>query len=297
MENIKKKSGYVALVGQPNVGKSTLLNALLGRKISITSRKPQTTRQRILGIKTIENAQIIYIDLPGLHLKRDRALNRYMNRVAQETLRDVNVILFMVEGLRFNEQDEWILSRLKNISVPVILVINKIDQIKDLQSLLPHMQKMLQMFPFHKIIPISAARGTQLQPLENEILACLPEDVHYYPPEQFTDRSDRFMAAEMIREKLTRLLGEELPYAITVVIENFSDENNLISISAIIFVEKESQKPIVIGHGGALLKQVGQKARLDMEKYFDKKVFLKLWVKVKEKWPDSDETLRQFGYE
>lgn len=290
------RCGFVAIIGKPNVGKSTLLNYLLGRKISITSRKPQTTRHRILGIKTLEDVQIIYVDTPGLHLNEVRAMNRYMNRTAKAVLHDVDVIIFVVDEFRWKDEDEWILNQLKNVTKPVILAINKIDKITNKDELLPYMEVVSKKYPFYKIIPISANKGIQVDTLEKEVISCIPQSTYLYSPEQFTDRTERFLVAEIIREKLMRMLGEEVPYALTVAIEALEDKEKIVAIHAVIYVEKDSQKAIVIGKGGLRLKAVGQKARLDMEKYFEKKVLLKLWVKVKENWSDDERQLRELGY-
>lgn len=290
------RTGYVAIIGRPNVGKSTLLNHLLGQKISITSRKPQTTRHRILGVKTVENVQFIYVDTPGVHSHEGQALNRYMNRAALNALHDVDVVIFVVDARRWSDQDDVVLKHLSKLKVPIILAVNKIDKLADRTQLLPYLESVATFYPFFKIIPISAKNGDQLAELEKCVSQCLPEQMHLFPDDQLTDRSDRFIAAETVREKLTRLLGQELPYALTVTIDAFEDEPKIARIAAIIWVEKTSQKPIIIGEGGERLKTVGQKARLDLEKYLDKKVFLKLWVKVKSGWSDNEQSLRQLGY-
>lgn len=291
-----KKSGFAAIVGKPNVGKSTLMNYVLGKKLSITSRKPQTTRHRIVGIKIKDDAQIIYVDTPGIHQKQTNMMNRMMNRAAKNTLTDVNVVLFLVEALEWNEADEAVLKQLNNISTPVILVINKIDQVKDKSLLLPFIEKISALHLFAEIFPISAKTGLQVEALENEILKLLPCDLALFPPEQFTDRSDRFIASEFVREKLMRSLGDELPYDIAVTIETLEETENLIRIAALIWVNKDSQKAIVIGKQGLVLKQVGTQARMDLEKYFEKKVLLTLWVKVKSGWSDDERILKEFGY-
>jgi len=293
---MQQRSGYVGIIGRPNVGKSTLLNHLLGQKISITSRKPQTTRHRILGVKTVDDIQFIYVDTPGLHSHGGHALNRYMNRAALQALHDVDVIVFLVDARRWHEQDDWVLKQLRHLTVPIILAINKIDKLSDRSHLLPYLAAAAARYSFFKIIPISAKNGDQLLELEKAVSDCLPQQPHLFPADQLTDRSDRFIAAETVREKLTRLLGEELPYALTVTIDAFEDEPSIVRIAAVIWVEKSSQKPIVIGEGGERLKRVGQTARVDLEKYFDKKVFLKLWVKVKSGWSDDEKSLRQLGY-
>ncbi|VAW77701.1 GTP-binding protein Era [hydrothermal vent metagenome] len=291
------RSGYVALVGRPNVGKSTIMNHMIGQKISITSRRPQTTRHRILGIKTDEDVQIVFVDTPGLHAKQPRAMNRYLNRAATDSLKDVDVVVFVVEGTRWQDDDEWVLEKLKRLSCPVIVAINKIDRVEDKETLLPFMQKLAEQGDFSAIIPICARRSEHLDDLEAAIRKHLPVSAPFYPEDQITDRSERFLAAELVREKLFRKLGDEIPYGLTVEIERFKDEGKLFHIHALIWVEKSSQKPIVIGHKGALLKAVGKEAREDMQKVFDRKVFLQLWVKVKEGWADDNRALRSLGYQ
>ncbi len=293
---IKHHCGLVAIAGRPNVGKSTLLNHLIGQKVSITSRKPQTTRQRILGIKSEPGFQAIYVDTPGLHEPGQRALNRYMNESAKSALRDVDVILFMVEGLRWNEQDEYVLQTIKAARVPVILAINKVDKIADKKKLLPHLNALAQKMSFAHIIPLSAKSGDNISALEARVHSLLPEGPALYPEEQVTDRSERFLAAELVREKLIRSLGEELPYATSVEVQAFSREDKLLRIEAVIWVERAGQKAIVIGKGGTRLKSIGQQARVEMEKMFDGKVFLQLHVKVKEGWSDDLKALASLGY-
>lgn len=292
----KQRTGYIAIIGRPNVGKSTLLNHLLGQKISITSRKPQTTRHRILGVKTVEETQFIYVDTPGLHSHEGRTLNRYMNRAALNALHDVDVVIFVVDARHWTQQDEWVLKQLKKLKAPIILAVNKIDKLTDRAQLLPYLEIVSSYYPFFKMIPISAKNGDQLSELEKSVSTCLPEQSHLFPADQLTDRSDRFIAAETVREKLMRVLGQELPYSLAVTIDAFADEPEIAKIAAVIWVEKLSQKPIIIGEGGERLKTVGQKARLDLEKYLGKKVFLKLWVKVKTGWSDDEQKLRQLGY-
>jgi GTP-binding protein Era len=291
------RCGYVALIGRPNVGKSTLLNRLLGQKISITSRRPQTTRHRILGIKTEQNSQIVYVDTPGLHTHTPRAMNRYLNRTAVETLVDVDIIVLMVDGLRWKSDDQWVLDKLADLKCPVILAINKIDRVNKKDDLLPFLAEVSVKYPFTEIVPLSALRGKNVAELEDCIRKLLPEAVAFFPEDQITDRSERFLAAEMVREKLFRKLGDEIPYGLTVEIEKFTEEGNLRTIYALIWVEKASQKRIVIGKHGQLLKEVGRESRHDMEKLFGSKVFLQLWVKVKEGWADDDRALRSLGYD
>ncbi len=288
--------GFVALVGRPNVGKSTILNRLVGQKVSITSRRPQTTRHRILGIKTDAQGQIVFVDTPGLHQAQPRAMNRYLNRAAIDSLRDVDVVVFVVEGTRWKKDDDWVLEKLERVSCPVILAINKIDRVTDKAELLPHLQALSAKREFSELIPVCAKNGDHLDQLETALRKYLPESPPFYGEDQVTDRSERFLAAELVREKLFRKLGEEVPYGLTVEIERFKAEKNSLHIHALIWVEKSSHKPMVIGSKGERLKEVGREARQDMEKAFDRKVFLQLWVKVKEGWADDERALRSLGY-
>ncbi|VAX09313.1 GTP-binding protein Era [hydrothermal vent metagenome] len=290
------RCGYVALVGRPNMGKSTLLNHLLGQKLSITSRKPQTTRQHLLGIKTTKTEQIIYVDTPGIHENAKRAINRYMNRTAFSALDSVNVIVFLVEALKWTSEDEMVLKRIKDSDIPAVLAINKVDKIDDKNKLLPYIQELSTKMDFLEVMPISATKGINLSQLE----ACVREQLEvseaFYPEDQITDRSQRFLAAELVREKLMRMLGQELPYDLTVEIEKFKEEKGRYHIHALIWVERKNQKAIVIGEKGSRLKNVGTQARQDMEKLFNKKVFLEIWVKVKEGWSDDERALQSLGY-
>ena len=288
--------GYIAIIGRPNVGKSTLMNRILGQKISITSRKPQTTRHRITGIKTTPDAQMIFVDTPGLHHGGKRAMNRLMNRAALDSLTDVDVILFVIEARQWTDEDQSILERLKTIHTPVILVINKIDQVDDKTALLPQIDMLKDHPGFVDVLPMSARNGDNVDRLEKLVQQHLPVSVLLYPEDQVTDRSERFIAAELIREKLMRRLGQELPYALAVEIEQFVAEGKLLRISALIWVERDSQKAIVIGKQGAGLKTIGKQARVDMENIFGRKVFLQLWVKVKDKWADDERMLKGLGY-
>ena len=290
------RCGYVAIIGRPNVGKSTLLNYILGQKLCITSRKPQTTRHQILGIKTSEQAQAVYVDTPGVHKDSSRAINRYMNRSAHSIVDDVNVILFIVEAGVWTEKDEWVLEKIKHTSKPIILVINKVDQLSDKNELLPFMQQLSLLHSFKAIIPVSALKGKYIQDLEKEVESLLDVAPPFYPEDQFTDRSMKFLASEIIREKLMRQLGQELPYDLTVMIEKFEELDEQINIHAVILVERKNQKMIIIGHEGQRLKKVGSQARLDMETMFDSKVFLEIWVKVKEGWADDEQMLKSLGY-
>ena len=290
------RSGYVAIIGRPNVGKSTLINRVLGQKLCITSRRPQTTRHRILGIKTTELGQFIYVDTPGIHSDGKRAMNRYMNRAAAASVEDVDVVVFVIEGMKWTEEDERVLQKLKETSKPVILVMNKIDKLEDKATLCPQVEKLAALFKFTDIVPLSARKGINLESLEESIYKLMPEGEMIFDEDQLTDRSSRFLAAEMVREKLFRHLGQELPYSLTVDIEQFEDDNGMYRISAVIYVERSGQKSIVIGKKGELLKQVGKDAREDMEKLFGCKVFLQLWVKVREGWSDNERMLRNLGY-
>jgi GTP-binding protein Era len=295
-KELQYRSGFVAIVGRPNVGKSTLMNHILGQKISITSSKPQTTRHRILGIKTTDDSQVIYVDTPGVHLNAKKAMNRYMNRAATTSLEEAELILFLVEATTWNEEDENVLNRLKSIKTPVVLVVNKVDRVKDKEELLPVLQELSQKMEFASVIPLSALKGSNIHELEKLVYERLPEAPPMFPEEYVTDRSERFLAAELVREKLMRSLGKELPYATTVEIESFKEEDGMLRIHALIWVERKSQKRIVIGKGGEKLKEVGKQARIDMEKLFGTKVFLQLWVKVKEGWSDNERILSSLGY-
>jgi GTP-binding protein Era len=290
------RCGYIALVGRPNVGKSTLLNRLLGQKISITSKRPQTTRHRILGIKTGSRSQQIYVDTPGLHHYKGRAMNRHMNRAATLALADVDVVVFVVEGLRWTADDDLVLKKLEQVDCPVVLVVNKVDLVADKQSLLPGLEELSRRREFEQIIPLSATKGDNVTALEACVETLLPESPPLYPEEQVTDRSERFLVAERIREKLFRSLGKELPYGLTVEVESFRREERIIHIHALIWVERESQKSIVVGKEGRVLKQAGRQARLEIESLLGSKVNLKLWVKVKEGWADDERALQSLGY-
>lgn len=292
------KCGYAAIIGRPNVGKSTLLNCLLQKKISITTAKPQTTRCQILGIKTKGEVQIVYIDTPGLHHAEKFAMNRYMNRLASSVIMDADVIVFMIEALRWTEDDQLALDKLTHTKAPVILAINKVDTVKDKSQLLPFIDKIKQKFDFKFIIPFSAKRADNVDALENEIIKLLPENPHFFPDEQVTDKTERFQVAELIREKLIQLTGQEVPYSTTVEIESYKQtEKKLMDISAIIWVEREGQKAIVIGKNGERLKKIGTQARKEMETLLGEKVFLRLWVKVKNNWTNDERVLKSLGYE
>jgi GTP-binding protein Era len=297
-----QRCGYVALVGRPNVGKSTLLNHLLGQKLSITSRKPQTTRHRILGIKTEDGVQTLYVDTPGIHADQARALNRAMNRTAAAVARDVDVIVFVIEALRWTVEDELVLSRIAGLQVPVIVAINKVDQVEDKDSLLPFLDQIARDtaarpdLTVREIVPISALKGGNLPRLESLITGLLPAGVPLFPDDQITDRSMRFVAAEMVREKITRQLGQELPYSVAVEIERFAQQDEVCHIDALILVERGGQKAIVIGKGGDRLKKIGVEARMEIERLLGTSVMLKLWVKVRSGWSDDERALRSLGF-
>ncbi|MEI6745238.1 MAG: GTPase Era [Methylococcaceae bacterium] len=289
--------GYVALIGRPNVGKSTLMNHLLKQKISITSRKPQTTRHRIVGINTTEAGQAIYMDTPGMHADQKKALNRQLNRTADSALMGVNVVVWLIDGLAFQEYDEVIFEKLKQAGLPVILAVNKIDRVVDKDKVFAFFAAAQERFPFHAILPISALKRIHLDELETEIMGLLPEGDLIYPADQITDRPERFLVAEIIREKLMRRLGAELPYELTVEIERYEELENISKIYAIIWIERMSQKSIIIGTEGEMLKKVGTDARLDIERLIGQKVFLQLWVKVKKGWSDNERALHSLGYQ
>ncbi len=290
-----KKCGYITIIGRPNVGKSTLLNYLLGQKISITSKKPQTTRHQILGIKTEADVQMVFIDTPGIHTQNKKALNRYLNKAALTSLHDVDVVLWVIEP-RWSDDEDFILKKLGNLATPVVLVLNKVDRIQDKNKLLPMIEMFKDKFPFSDVVPISAENGANVDLLCQVISHYLPEQEFIFDEDQLTDKSTRFLIAEIIREKLMRFLGEELPYATTVQIDAFKEAAALDDISATIFVERTSQKAIVIGEGGAGLKKIGTDARRDLEQLLGKKVMLRLWVKVKSNWADDDAALKSLGY-
>jgi len=299
-EEVRARCGFAALVGRPNVGKSTLLNALLGRKLSIVSPKPQTTRTRLQGVLTRPGMQIVFVDLPGLHVRQRRALNRYMNRMALASLADSDVNLFVIEALRWTDEDERALESLKAAGQPIILVVNKVDRVRPRERLLPFIEEISRKADFVEIVPVSAARQDNLEGLPRLIANHLPESPLLFPPEHVTDASERFMAAEIIREKLTLRLQQELPYGIAVEIESFGpveEEPDKLLIGAVIWVERAGQKAIVIGKGGEQLKEIGRAARLDLKAYFGRPVHLELWVKVREGWSDDHRALRKFGFE
>ncbi|UCG80458.1 MAG: GTPase Era [Desulfobacterales bacterium] len=291
------KSGFVAIIGAPNVGKSTLLNQLLGQKIAITSEKPQTTRHRILGVAHLPGAQLIFLDTPGVHRARG-PLNERMVEVALKVLADVDLVLFMTDAaFPDNVSDEIILDSLTKKNLPSILAINKVDRVNK-ERLLPLIEQWHEAYPFRAIVPISALQGVQVNELVKEMVAALPEGPQYYPEDSVTDMPERFIAAEMIREKVFRLMSQEIPYGVAVTVESFKErpEKNLIDIQATIHVERESQKPMIIGKGGKMLKQIGEQAREDIERMVGCKVFLKLWVRLQKKWTRDEKAIRRLGY-
>ena len=290
------RAGYISIVGRPNVGKSTLLNTLIDQKISIVSRKPQTTRYNLLGIKTTPDSQFIFIDTPGLQKKAEHALNRYMNKEVKNALGDIDIILFVVEALSWNELDENVVSILKNINAKIFLVINKVDKLSEKKQLLPFINEITNKINISEVIPVSAKKNEGIENLEELIRQNLPVGEAIYPEDYITDRNERFFAAEFLREKLMSRLGEEIPYRLTITIDSFKEINNVYHIHACIWVEKAGQKAIVIGKQGRVLKAAGQEARKELELLFDKKVNLKTWVKVKDKWTESEQALKQFGY-
>jgi GTP-binding protein Era len=291
------RAGYVALLGRPNVGKSTLLNCLLDQKISITSPKPQTTRHTILGVKTLPTVQIVYVDTPGLHSHARRAMNRYMNRAASNVLGYVDAVVVMVEALRWTDEDEAAVGRLAAFTGPVILAVNKVDRVAEKSSILPFLARVSSKREFAEIVPISALRRDNLDTLESLVARLMPESEFFFSPDQITTASLRFRAAELLREKLTLHLRDEIPYALTVEIENFVEDGGLLRIGAVILVERSSQKGIIIGKRGRMLKEIGREAREDMERVFNRKVFLETWVTVKEGWSDDERALRGLGYQ
>lgn len=294
--NTDQQCGYVAIVGRPNVGKSTLLNKILGQKISITCRKPQTTRHQIVGVKTEGDIQAVYVDTPGLHLNKEKALNRFMNKTASSALEGVDVVVFIIDRTAWTEEEDFVLEKIKRSGIPTILAINKVDFLEDKEALLPFMQEVSKKHDFVEMIPISAKTGRQVDVLEEKVESLLPESIHFYPEDQLTDRSSRFLAAEIVREKVMRSLGEEVPYQMTVMVERFKVIKGRIHIDAVIYVEKQGQKLILIGNKGGRIKQIGIDARKDMERLFDNQVVLKLWVKVKSGWSDDERALQSLGY-
>ena len=291
------RCGFVAVVGRPNVGKSTLINAMMGRKVTIVTSKPQTTRHRILAVRTGDEEQIIFVDTPGLHRNAGRAMNRLMNRTAVSALADADLALFVVEATRWTDEDEDVLERIKSSDVPCIALLNKIDSVHPKEQLLAAIDAMSKRHEFIDIIPVSARKRDNLDVLAASIRSHLPESPPLFPAEMLTDRSPEFHAAEVIRERLTVHLRDELPYGLTVQVEQYSKERDRLTIHAVIWVERDSQKGIVVGKGGQMLRTIGQEARLALAKQLHQHVHLELWVKVKDNWADSEQDLMKLGYE
>jgi GTP-binding protein Era len=291
------RAGHVAIVGRPNVGKSTLVNALVGRKVSIVAPKPQTTRHRVLGVVNRASAQLVLVDTPGLHESARRVMNQYMNRVAISSSQDADLLLFVIEALRFNDEDQWVWDRVRGLKQPLFLVINKVDQVFPRERLLPFLENLAERIPASGIIPVSALQADNLERLIEVVAERLPVSPPLFAPDVLTNRDEPFHAAEVVREKLTLKLRDELPYGINVQIERYADEDGRIMIHAVIWVERAGQKAIVIGQRGERLKEIGRLARIELSDLWQRSVHLELWVKIKENWADSEMALRQFGYE
>ncbi len=294
--NENYRAGTIAVLGRPNVGKSTLVNALVGAKVSIVSPRPQTTRHRLLGIATFPEGQLLLVDTPGIHGSQKRAMNRYMNRAARGAVTDVDAAILMIEAGRWFDDDALAYAVLREAKVPCVLVINKVDKIADKTALLPFIGEVTREREFSSVHPVSASKGKGTEALVKALIALLPESEPIYGEDEITDRSERFLAAELVREQLMLRLGEELPYSATVEIEKFEEDAAMLRIAAVIWVERESQKPIVIGKGGERMKAISTGARLGMERLFDRKVFLETWVRVREDWSDDEAALGRFGY-
>lgn len=296
MIKVDGRCGYIAIVGRPNVGKSTLLNHLLGQKLCITSRKPQTTRHNLLGIKTEGTVQMIFVDTPGIHTNQERAINRVMNRSAASVISDVDVVIFVVDRFDWSKADEYVARHISNSAVPVIVALNKVDMIDDKTELLPHLEFLASKVNASALIPLSALKKTNLNELEEKIKSLIPEQPHIFPEDQITDRSERFLVAEIVREKITRQLGAEVPYQVTVEIERFRVDGKITFIDALILVERDGQKKIIIGAKGERIKKIGEQARVDIESLLGCKVMLKTWVKIRSGWSDDERALRSLGY-
>jgi GTP-binding protein Era len=290
------RAGYLAIVGRPNVGKSSLLNRIVGEKLAITSHKPQTTRHSILGIKSTDTYQIVCVDTPGIHSRGDQPMNRYLNRTARSVLGDVDLLLFVVEAGRWTQEDQMVLEAIATADLPVVLAVNKVDLHKDKEELLPFLGEMGGRHPFAEILPVSARKGSNLESLERCLVARLPEGEAIFPVDQLSDRSERFFAAELIREQLTRRFDKELPYALTVEIERFEEEGELYRIHGLVWVEKPGQKAILIGKNGEAMRDASTNARKAMERFFGCKVYLRVWVKVKKSWSSDEQALASLGY-
>ncbi|QAX81889.1 GTPase Era [Candidatus Pseudomonas adelgestsugas] len=291
-----KRCGYAAIVGRPNVGKSTLLNHILGQKLAITSRKPHTTRHNMLGIKTEDNVQTVYIDTPGIHRGRKKAINRYMNKTALAALKDVDVVIFMIDRNKWTDEDQIVLECVRHVTGQLIVTLNKTDRLEVRAELVPHISWLQEHLPNAQIIPISAQSGHNLDVLKRMIAKYLPENEYYFPEDEITDKSSLFLVAEMIREKIIRQIGAEVPYQITVKTEEFKQQGKVLHVHALIFVERDGQKKIIIGDKGERIKRIGTEARKDMELLFTSKIMLNLWVKVSSGWSNDAHTLRYLGY-
>ncbi|HEY0662746.1 MAG TPA: GTPase Era [Lysobacter sp.] len=294
--NTSHRAGHVAVIGRPNVGKSTLVNALVGAKVSIVSPRPQTTRHQLLGIATFPEGQLLLVDTPGIHREQKRAMNRWMNRAARGALEGVDAALLVVRAGQWDDEDTLAYDALRGAGLPVILVVNQVDRVRDKATLLPYLGKVSEGREFAGVHPVSALKRKGLEALVKDVLAQLPEQPPLYAEDEITDKSQRFLAGELVREQLMRQLGEELPYATTVEIERFVEDGALLRIGAVIWVERDGQKAIVIGKGGERLREIGAKSRLQMERLFGAKVFLETWVRVREGWSDDEAALRAFGY-
>jgi GTPase len=290
------RAGTIAVIGRPNVGKSTLVNALVGAKISIVSPKAQTTRHRLLGIATFDTGQLMLVDTPGIHGSQKRAMNRYMNRAARGAVTDVDAALLVIEAGRWTEDDTLAISALKTSKVPCVLVVNKVDKLANKNELLPFIAKVTADYEFNAVHPLSALKNKGTEALIKTLIGLMPISEPYYADDEITDKSEKFLAGELVREQLMTRLGEELPYSTTVEIEKFEEDGQLLRISAVVWVERESQKPIVIGNGGERMKAISTSARIGMEKLFGRKVFLETWCRVREGWSDDESALRRFGY-
>ncbi|NVK12457.1 MAG: GTPase Era [Gammaproteobacteria bacterium] len=297
MSETQTRCGFIAIVGRPNVGKSTLLNRILGQKLAITSRKPQTTRHRMLGIHTEDQTQFVFVDTPGIHKSTGRALNDYMNKEAVDSLRDVDAAIFVVDRMRWTDEDEHVFELLKKSKTPIILAINKVERLENKNEVFPYISELSNRHDFASIIPISALQGVQVDALLKAVEPHVPPSPMFFSEDQITDKSSRFLAAEIVREKITRQLGDELPYQMTVEIESFKDQGNVLDIHAVILVERDGQKRIVVGKQGSRIKLIGQEARKDMERLFDRKIMLHTFVKVKRGWSDDERALKSLGYD
>jgi GTP-binding protein Era len=293
---VSYRSGYAVLVGRPNVGKSTLLNRLLGQKLAITSHKPQTTRHRILGIRSQDEGQIVFVDTPGIHDRGDKAMNFYLNRTAHTALQDVDLVIFVVQALAWTEEDERVLDAIVRAGIPAIAAVNKVDLVPKKDELLPFIQNLAERHTFVELIPVSARDGDNAEALAESVLSRLPEGEAIFPDDQISDRSERFFAAELLREQLIRRYHQELPYAVTVEIEQFEEDNGRYNIGAVIWVERDSQRVILLGKGGLAMKETATAARKEMMDFFQTRVHLEVWIKVKKSWSSDEASLVKLGY-